>query len=92
MATARMHVSNAQLYLKEMSFFPPINIDLPFEASDVCQGNSHQSENQEDPHVGSELDPPSQLILITATCPWPTNHHPGSRTIAGELLFSGASS
>lgn len=28
----------------------------PLEASDVCQGNSHQSKKQEDPHIGTELD------------------------------------
>ncbi len=28
--------------------------DLPLEASDISQGNSHKSKEQEDPHVGSE--------------------------------------
>lgn len=31
-------------------------IDLPLEASGFSKGNSHQSEQQEDPHVGSEVD------------------------------------
>lgn len=30
--------------------------DLPLKASDLSQGNSHQSEKQEDLHVGSEAE------------------------------------
>lgn len=30
--------------------------NLPLVASDVTQGNSHQSKKQEDLHVGSEAD------------------------------------
>lgn len=38
-------------------------IELPLEASDVSQGNSHQSEKQEDPHVRSEVDLTAQQHL-----------------------------
>lgn len=82
MAAAEVYVNNTHRNLIEIRFQPPppypAGIDLPFEASDVRQGNSHQSKNQEDPHVGSELDLASQPALITPTCPQPTNHHPGS--------------
>lgn len=45
-----------QYYTSRNVFLLKQGTDLPLEASGFSKGNSHQSEQQEDPHVGSEVD------------------------------------